>query len=544
MTKAIDGAPPSVLSERSGLGGDLSRRAMLKGGVTGAAALGLGAVWADHAQATVGGPGVLVQRSDLLTLVNRVSQGYTAAEMTKATTLGYAGYLTQVLKGPTSDPLGDAFLASLQPVISWTPFAAISNYSGDPDDLLQFTQQGTIGLSVLSSKVLLERVMDFWSNALSVYGKKAGNGILRNYSDYYTFRQLDPNLVVPKPKALGSGKRLLTNFARDTSVLYYLDNVISSGPVPNENWAREYLELYTMGQDDPIFSSPNYSEADVQAAAAAFTGWSFDLALTANLGLFKFIPSQHLSGPKTFQQIQLLQDNLSTGEGDQVVSIIVNSLKTGRGIAAKMIRYFLRQDPTPNQVHSASLIYRAGDITSMIGDILSQPNVSALTPSDYLFSSPSRFMYQAMRATGANPDWDGSGPLSELQRMGNAPFEWPAPDGYPDEPEKWAGGIFARWEFANKLFTAPNASGKNPELPGVVFTDTQLSQKVGGATTAPAIVAALDQLLTGGILSVNEKCVLELYYNVVRAMPYNLTHAQALREMFALAISCPSFQYY
>lgn len=544
MTKAIDGAPPSVLTERSGLGGELTRRMMLKGSATGAAALGLGAMWADHANATIGGPGGLKQRSDLLTLVNRVSQGYTQAEMTKANTLGYAGYLSSVLAGPASDVPGDTFLANLQPVISWTPWQAIGAYGGNPDDLLQYTQQATIGLSVLSEKILLERVMDFWSNRLNVYGKKAGNGILKNYSDYYTFREIDTNLVVPKPKALGLPKRLLTNFAHDTSVLYYLDNVISSGPVPNENWAREYLELYTMGQDDPIFGTPNYTEVDVQAAAGAFTGWSWDLAAGPDFGLFKYSPGLHLAGPKTFQQIQLLEDSQTTAEGDQVVSIIVNSLKTGRGIAAKMIRHFLRQDPQPAQVHTASLLYRAGDVTAMIGDILSQANVSALTPPDYLFSSPSRFVYQALRAMGANPIWDGEGPFNELQRMGNAPFEWPAPDGYPDVAEKWAGGVFARWEFANKLLTAPDVNGENPELPGVVFTDAELLALISPFTTTMDMVNNMDNLLTGGILSDNEKCVLEAYYNVVIAAPYNLTVQEARRELFALCISSPSFQYY
>jgi len=442
-----------------------------------------------------------------------------------------------VLAGPTSDPPGDAFLAKLLPTIGWTPDEALTNYGGNPDLLVRWCQQATIGLSVVSERILLERMMDFWSNKLNVYGKKPGVGILKNYSDYHIIR----------PNALGSVKHLLTAFAKDTSVLYYLDNVNSSGPVPNENWAREYLELYTMGQDDPIFGGsvpPNYKEEDVQAAAAAFTGWSYDPAPGPNRGLFLYKPGQHLSGPKTFMGIRLVQDDTTPGEGDQVVSIVVNSLKTGRGMAAKMIRHLLRRDPTPAQINSASLIYRGSGVTDMVGDILSQANVSALTPADYLLSSPSRFMYQALRAMGATPEWNGVGPLTELQRMGNAPFEWPAPDGYTDVPEKWAGGIFARWEFANKLFTAPDMSGQNPEFEGVVFTDAELLAKVKPYSTVMDIINNLDDLFTGGVLSDNEKSVLEAYVNVALAPPFSVSPFQVLRELFALSISTPTFQYY
>ena len=180
----------------------------------------------------------------------------------------------------------------------------------------------------------------------------------------------------------------------------------------------------------------------------------------------------------------------------------------------------------------------------MISSILSFANVSALAPSDYLFSSPSRFMYQALRAMGASPTWDGAGPLSELQRMGNAPFEWPAPDGYPDDPLKWAGGLFARWEFANKLFAAPDVNGENPEFEGVVFTDAELLAKVQPFTTVMDIIDNLDSLLMGGVLSDNEKCVLEAYVNIALQPPFSIPALQVLRELYALCISTPSFQYY
>lgn len=546
MVKPIDIAPPSVLTNVGPLGGELSRRALLKGGATGAAALSLSALWAGHAHATIGGPGGLKPRSDLLMLVNRLSQGFKASELATATSMGYACYLNHVLDGPTSDPAGDAFVAGMQQttwpllpsdVISWTPAQCFSIAPAvDPDGLLGYTQQATIGLSVLSERMLLERMMDFWSNRLNVYGKKVLNGPLKLYGDYHIFR----------PNALGSVKAMITAFGHDTSGLFYLDNIESAQPIPNENWAREMLELYSMGLIHPITGQNNYSEGDVQAAAAAFTGWSYQGIPGPNALLFAYKPWMHLSGQKTFQGVGLTQVDATPGEGDQVLDIIVNSDKTRLGMAAKMVRFLLHHDSQSNlahqQIQAAALQYDAG-VKAMVSNILSQANVSLLTPADYFLSSPSRFVYQACRAVGASLDSAQPELLYELRRMGNAPFEWAAPNGYPDEPQKWAGGVFARWEFANKL-TALDAGGNNPELPGVEVTDSQVLALAQPYSTPMDIINNLDNRLTGGVLSDNEKSVLEAYIFYAASPPYSLTQIPLLRELIALFISCPTFQYY
>jgi len=429
----------------------------------------------------------------------------------------------------------------LQPFVSYTPWAyaltGTPTMPVNPDDLLTAVQLATTRLSVRSEHVLLERMMALWSDRLSVYGLKPLNGALKNYGDYHLLR----------PYALGRATTLLTTFAHDTSVLYYLDNVVSSGPIPNENWAREFLELYTMGpvDPDPAITTPNYTEPDVQAAAKAFTGWTWDTALGPNWGLFTYNPSLQLvsASPYPFLGISITPSTGTTSEGDQVVSAVVNSSKTARGIAAKMIRHLLRYDPQPTEVTAVAAQYP--NIGQMISTILSQANVAALTPAQYLFSSPSRFVYQALRAVDADPAMFAMGVIEELRRMGNAPFEWPAPDGYPDQPEKWLGSVFGRWEFANRMFATPDPiTGENPQLPGVAFSDAQIVALVSPFTTVASIVANIDQLLTGGILSDNEKSVLEAYGTIAISPPFSLSPFQVLREMLALAISAPSFQYY
>jgi len=541
MSQSVSGAkPPPILTNAGAFGSELTRRTLLKGVGTGAAALGIGALWPTTAYGAIGGPGGLVPRSNLLMLVNRVSQGYTAAELARATTLGYSAYLNSVIAGPATTPRADTVVTSLQPFVSYTPWAYLLTGTPmnpvDPDSLLTAVQLATTRLSVRSEHVLLERMMDLWSNRLSVYGRKPGNGALKNYSDYHIIR----------PNALGSASALLTAFARDTSALYYLDNVSSSAPVPNENWAREFLELYTMGPNDPdpAITAPNYVEADVQAAAKAFTGWTWDTIPGPSLGLFNYDGALQLTSPTSYPFLgsSITPGLSSTFEGDQVVSLTVNSPKTARGIAAKMIRHLLRYDPTPAQVTAAAAQYP--NIGLMVDSILSQANISALTPSQYLFSSPSRFAYQALRALDADPAMFAKGLIDELRRMGNAPFEWPAPDGYPDEAEKWLGSVFGRWQFANNLFTAPDSTGDNPNMPGVVFTDAQLLAMVSPFTTMASVVANLDVLLTGGILSDNEKSVIEAYGSIAISPPYSYSPYQVLREMFALTISAPSFQYY
>jgi uncharacterized protein (DUF1800 family) len=128
--------------------------------------------------------------------------------------------------------------------------------------------------------------------------------------------------------ASGALRELLVGILEDPAMLVYLDNGENIKTHPNENFGRELLELFTMGVG-------NYTERDVREAARAFTGWTNDVLV------FKFDKEQHDFGDKTFLG--------KTGplDGRDVIDIILNQPVTGEFVAAKLYRYFVREDISP-----------------------------------------------------------------------------------------------------------------------------------------------------------------------------------------------------
>ena len=128
--------------------------------------------------------------------------------------------------------------------------------------------------------------------------------------------------------ALGNFKQLVKEICTDPSMLIYLDGNNSRGPQPNENFAREIMELFTMGVG-------NYTEKDIQEAARAFTGWNYK-----NLSFVK-IANQHDSDSK------VVLGKTGNFDGEQVIDIILSKEATSEYIASRLYRYFVREDVSP-----------------------------------------------------------------------------------------------------------------------------------------------------------------------------------------------------
>ena len=140
----------------------------------------------------------------------------------------------------------------------------------------------------------------------------------------------------------GNFRDLMVAVAKSPAMLSFLDAGVNVKGAPNENFAREIMELFTMGVG-------NYSEKDIREAARAFTGWNYvDLQFVVN-------KDQHDAGPKTFLG--------STGnfDGVDVIDIILKQPVTSRFIASKIYRYFVRQDITPEMQQKLGAVLRAND---------------------------------------------------------------------------------------------------------------------------------------------------------------------------------------
>ena len=323
--------------------------------------------------------------------------------------------------------------------------------------------------AVASERQLQEVIVDFWFNHFNVFAAK---GEVRWYLTAY-------ERDVIRPHALGRFPDLLRATARHPAMLFYLDNWLSTRPgfTPrggpnagrpaglNENYARELMELHTLGVDG------GYTQADVTEVARAFTGWTIDRPRQDARFIFK--PARHDLGDK-----RVLGRSIRAGgerDGDEVLDLLAAHPATARFIAGKLVRRFVADEPPPALVERVAAAYRdtGGDVRAMLRVVFASPEFRAPAAAGAKIKKPSEFVASAVRAVGATTDARGALALARAAaEIGEGFYEAAPPTGYPDRAEAWVnpGTLLARMNFALSL-----AEGR---VPGV---RTDLAGLVSGA---------------------------------------------------------------
>lgn len=299
-------------------------------------------------------------------------------------------------------------------------------YGRLPDKRLVMDElvNATVIRQVYSQRHLHEVMVNFWSDHFSIYHEKEGVRRLKTVDDREVIR----------PHALGTFRDLLTASAHSPAMLVYLDNVLNEKSHPNENYAREIMELHTLGVNG------GYSEADVLEVARCFTGWS-----VGDNGAFEFKPDWHDDGAKT-----VLGQSIPAGggkaDGDRVLQILLDHPNTARYVSTKLVRRFVADDPPPQAVDACVTTWREtdGDIAAVLRTLLHHDAFWNAPPR---LKRPLQYAVSTLRATNARVR--GSAALLDwLERMGQRPFNWATPDGFPDVQSAWLGGLVQRWNFA------------------------------------------------------------------------------------------------
>jgi hypothetical protein len=238
---------------------------------------------------------------------------------------------------------------------------------------------------------------------------------------------------------------LLSAVTRDPAMLIWLDNRYNAKAHPNENYAREVMELFALGLG-------NYTEDDVKEAARAFTGWTLDKGLNA-----VFVPARHDDGSKT-----ILGRTGAFGP-DDVIAIIVSQPIHQRFIARKLVEFFVYSDPEPELIEAAAQVYALSgfDIARTVGAILRSNVFFSTRAYRAIPKSPIEFAIGTLRYLGAT-----SVPPNlpyQLARMGQEPLNPPSVKGWDGGPT-WinTSTLLARFNFVNGLVaqTAPGKDGK------------------------------------------------------------------------------------
>ena len=323
-------------------------------------------------------------------------------------------------------------------------------------------QAAKLTRAVLSERQLEEVMVDFWLNHFNVYALK---GPVRWMVPDYERQAL-------RPHALGRFRDLVVATAQHPAMLYYLDNWLSTRDdfvLPpsrggrklglNENYARELMELHTLGVDG------GYTQQDVIEVARCFTGWTIDRPQEG--GGFLFRPVTHDRGEK-----RVLGTVIPAGGGQDdglaVIDLLVRHPSTARFISTKLVRRFVSDEPPPALVERAARTFRStgGDIRAVLVTIFSAPEFISAEAQHAKVKTPLEVVASAARVLGVrleSPEEATQGRAAvmgggavlarQVAALGEPLYEAQAPTGHPDVAEAWvsASALLSRMNFALAL---------------------------------------------------------------------------------------------
>lgn len=378
-------------------------------------------------------------------LVNRTTFGANRESLDRLKLVGKAAFIDEQLRADLPEERAlHLQLANLE-ALALTGVELSDQPQGE---VLRQLCQAAIVRAVYSRNQLHERMVDFWTNHFAIYAKK----------QYSAWRKPEDDLKVVRENALGSFPEMVRASAHSPAMLVFLDNQMNRVGVATENYARELLELHTLGVDG------GYTFKDVKEVARCFTGWTVEDRFLHPRGRFRFNADLHDRGAKV-----VLGHRIPAGggveDGERVLDIVINHPSTARHISRKLCRHFLGEAGDAWVDRTAATYTRThGSISDMIRPILESDDLLTSPP---VVRRPFDFVVAALRALEATTD-GGRGLQRALALMGQPLFEWPMPDGYPADAAAWSGSMLARWNFASAL-VAGRIPGTTVDLKALGF---------------------------------------------------------------------------
>jgi len=321
-----------------------------------------------------------------------------------------------------------------------------------------------------------ERLVLFWHGHLtSEFRETQGAQGIDFWNQFATFRQF----------GYGPYGELLKAIAKNPAMLLYLNNAESKKEHPNENWARELMELYTIGPG-------HYTEQDIRESARAFTGWTVRMPAGAprgkdrdpNVGLeYVFNPRWHDPGVKTFMGRQIQS-------GEEVLEILINHPETYRFVGRKLLALYLSPNPPQPLVEEAAKVFRDGGTRELLRWLFTRDEFYAPENRSSIVKSPIEYLVGLHYAAGESKitlgqkdeEKTSARVVGALAAMGQIPFD-------PPNVKGWEGGM--SWLAESPLLVRLNLisafAGREKKLDLEVFMD--------GASGALSLVKPEAQLL-------------------------------------------------
>lgn len=371
----------------------------------------------------------------------------------------------------------------------------------------------------LSEHQLFEVIADFWENHFSVWTGKLPS------------RDALPVFVrdAIRAHALGKFRDLLGAVAHSPAMLYYLDNYQSKRDGINENYARELLELPTLGVDG------GYTQHDVVEVARALTGWSLDAGRPPGpvnpTARFGFHAEAHDSAAKVVLG-HVLPAGRGVEDGEEVLDIVSRHPSTAHYIALKLSRHLVSDDPPASVVDraAATFLRTDGDIAEVVRTIVTSPEFFSRAAFRAKVKTPFEFVVSALRAFDARPDTTTI-TVRMLLTLGQPMFGRLTPDGWPDNGGAWmnAGAVRQRFTFGQNVAAGKVALLAPERWEGwPLYVNADVDQQAKGV--ARAVLGPMAPSGTTAAL-------------IAMGTEATATPEARLRDMLAVAIGSPDFQH-
>jgi uncharacterized protein (DUF1800 family) len=409
---------------------------------------------------------------------------------------------------------------------------SLQQMQGRPREVVEELQAAKVMRAVYSERQLDEVMVDFWMNHFNVF---AGKG-----QEKFLVGAYERDVI--RPHAWGKFEDLLKATAESPAMLFYLDNWLSADPnaaparmtmargagfgrrgrfgalggrrpqdTPaqarpgqgqgqgqgrkrglNENYAREVMELHTLGVDG------GYTQQDVTEVARCFTGWTIR---GLRQGHPEFVFDDRIHDGKDKRVLGQAIKGGGRGEGEKVLHLLATHPSTARFISTKLARRFVADDPPAAVVDRAAATFRktGGDIRAVVAAIVTSPEFLAAPTRAVKVKTPLEFVASAARASGADVS-DARDLARRIGEMGMPLYMQQPPTGYKDTSEAWVStsGLLARLNLALDL-----AAGR---IRGTALSPAALAP---GAADAETTAAALSARLVPAGLSESTRRTLE-----------------------------------
>jgi uncharacterized protein (DUF1800 family) len=416
-------------------------------------------------------------------LLKRLTYGATPASRDHIVAIGEAAWLNEQLAPATIDTAAvDAKIAAL-PALSMSNADLLTNYpmgSGATEAGNQLRLAATIRAAE-SPAQLFERMVEFWSDHLNV--PALGNPGQR-------YKIVDDREVI-RPHALGKFKDLLVASAQSPAMLDFLDNANSFVGAINENYGRELLELHTRGVDG------GYTETDVVNTARLLTGWT----INSTTKTFVFKPAKNDPSPLTILGWVRPTGGNPFDHGVQFLQFLAGTPQTAQHVCRKLAVRFVSDQPDPGLVTAMVNAWLAND-TAIVPVLRAMVAHSAFdAAAGKKFRRPLEYFEFVLRALGAQTAATTKNAQikkiqTALDAMGQTPFGWPAPNGYPDVEGAWlnSGALLGRWNTAADI--VGGAFGP------ITFSKTALRASLSGKTATEIYSLVSNQLIIEAVTDV------------------------------------------